>query len=203
MEEMDLRAGNWRRSVIAIFGALLVAAAGWAGSSSVTPNMRSSMPAGYEVIQLQPSGAVLSILGLIECPEMEGARRMLQGLESHIVAASGATLRRFPRHFSYRITASLRKTVIDPPTVKLNTDEDPAEMMLGLKFRLRAYDGLEAEEIPVESVTMIGVPADVAYDERVYRVSFDVGERAVTDRFVLEVYSPAGDRLARFHFELL
>ena len=128
---------------------------------------------------------------------------MSQGLESHIVAASGATLRRFPRHFSFRITASLRKTVIDSPTVKLNTDEDPAEMMLGLRFRLRAYDGLEAVEIPVESVTMIGVPADVQYDERIYRVSFDVGERAVTDRFVMEVYSPAGERLARFHFELL
>jgi len=50
---------------------------------------------------------------------------------------------------------------------------------------------------------MIGVPADIPYDERVFRVSFDIGERPVTDRFMLEIYSPEGEQLGRFCFELL
>ena len=51
---------------------------------------------------------------------------------------------------------------------------------------------------------MIGVPADVPYDERVYRVNFDLPDNEpVTERFVLEVIRPRGERLARLHFSLL
>ena len=53
------------------------------------------------------------------------------------------------------------------------------------------------------SVQLIGVPQDVPYDERVYRVTFDVGDLLVTDRCVLMVLSPDGERLTRFHFNLL
>jgi hypothetical protein len=180
---------------------ILAAAAG--SSFPQTPTLHSSIPAGYEIIQLQPSGAQLSLLGLIECPEIEGAQRFSEGLNARIVSASGVPLGQFPRRFSYRVTASLRKTVIDPPNSILKISGDPYELMLGLKFKLRAYNGLASEEILPASVTMIGMPADLPYDERVYRVSFDVGDRPVTERFVLDVYSSAGERLSRFHFELL
>ena len=50
---------------------------------------------------------------------------------------------------------------------------------------------------------MIGVPADVAYDERVYRISFSGQKIPVSDRCILEVLSPTGERLTRFHFDLL
>lgn len=189
---------------MAVGACLLLGAIAWGGSSvTQTPNLRGTIPAGYEVVALQPSGSVLSMLGLIECPDIEGAQRLSEGLNAHIVSASGTPMRRFPRRFSYRVTASLRKTVIDPPAKTLNITQDPAELMLGLKFKLRAYDALVQEEIAPESVSMIGVPADVPYDERVYRVSFDVGDRPVTDRFVLEVYSANGELLSRFPFELL
>lgn len=189
---------------VPLYLVVFVAAATWSGSSLETlPALHSTIPAGYEVVQLQPSGVLVSLLGLIECPAIEGAHRTSEGLDGEIVSADGMPLRRFPQHFSYRVTASLRKTIIDSPTVSLSTEADPEGMLLGLKFRLRGYNGLQAEQIPVESVAMIGVPADVPYDERVYRVTFDVGDRPVTERFVLEVLSPDGERLARFHFELL
>jgi hypothetical protein len=202
---MKMLQPSWRHVSFAIATCLtLAAAAAWAGSSrQQQPNLHSSIPAGYEVIQLQPSGAQLSLLGLIECPDIEGAQRRSEGLGANIVSAGGTLLRRFPRHFSYRVTASLRKTVIDPPDATIVSAEDPDELLLGLKFRLRDYDGLAAQEVVPEAITMIGVPADIPYDERVYRVSFDVGDRPVTDRFVLEVYSSGGERLSRFHFELL
>lgn len=165
--------------------------------------MRATTPAGYEVIQLQPSGAVLSILGLVECPAIEGAEQVSRGLKSHVLLPDGAQLQEFPRHFSFRVTASLRRTVLDPPAKSLSLSQDPEQILLGLKFKLRAYHALESTPIFPESVSMIGVPADIPYDERVFRVNFDVGDRAVADRFVLEVYSADGDWLGRFPFELL
>lgn len=202
---MKTRCGVNCGFVLALLLVYLAAIApGWPGNASrVSPSLRSMTPAGYEIIQLQPSGAVLSLLGLVECNELEGAQHVSEGLDSKILLPDGGQLRRFPRRFSFRVTASLRRTVLDPPTAALKLPQDPAELLLDLKFKLRAYDALVSKEIAPESVTLIGVPADIPYDERVFRVSFDVGERAVTDRFVLEVYSPDGERLGRFPFELL
>jgi hypothetical protein len=197
-------AGNWRKIAITFYLGFFVLAAVWPGASlEAYPTFRSAIPAGYEVVQLQPSGALLSLLALVECPEIEGAHRTSDGLNAEVISAGGLPLRQFPRHFSYRVTASLRKTIIDSPSFRVITQADPERVLLQLKFKLRGYNGLEAEQIPIESVSLIGVPADVPYDERVYRVSFDVGDRPVTERFVLEVLSPGGERLARFHFELL
>ena len=176
----------------------------WPASAvDIASSLHGAIPAGYEVIQVQPSGAVISLLGLIECPEITGARQISKGLDSKIVLADGRRLQRFPRHFSFRITASLRKTVIDPPSSLLSYAHDPSDLLLGLKFKLRDYDALVSKELKPESVRMIGVPADIPYDERVFRVSFDIGERPVTDRFMLEIYSPEGEQLGRFCFELL
>lgn len=190
-------------AALLIISVAATAPAAPASSSEPVSGMRSMIPAGYEIIQLQPSGAVVSLLGLVECPDIEGAQHVSQGLDARILLADGAQLRRFPRHFSFRVTASLRKTFTDPPGSSLNFAHDPAEFLLRLKFKLRAYDALVSSELNPESVTLIGVPADIPYDERIFRVSFDVGERTVTDRFILEVYSSDGERVGRFPFELL
>ncbi len=148
---------------------------------------RAATPGGYDVIQLQPSGAVVSILGLFECPQLQGAQHINQGLESRILLADGARLERFPRQFSVRVTASLRKSLMEPPEYTVQTDKAPGDFLLGLKFRLQAFDGLDHQVILPKSVTMIGVPASVSYDERIYRLNFDVGDRPITSRFLLEV----------------
>ena len=146
---------------------------------------------------------MISLLGLIECPDLEGAQQIATGVNAGIVDVDGQPLRHFPQNFSFRITASLRKTVLVDPTDALNTPERPEDLLLKLKFRLKAYHGLDVREIPPESVRIIGVPADIPSDERVYRVSFNVEKLPITDRCVLEVLSPDGERLAKFHFDLL
>lgn len=168
-----------------------------------TPVFHASIPAGYEVVMVKPSGAIVSLLGLIECPELEGAQQVTNGVNAEIVTMDGERLRHFPQNFSFRITASLRKTVIIDPTDTFNSVERPEDLILNLKFRLKAYHGLDVLEIPPESIQIIGVPSDVASDERVYRIRFNVKKLPVTDRCVLEVLSPEGDRLAKFHFDIL
>jgi hypothetical protein len=186
---------------VAFFG---LAAAVLVGAQPASGPYRAATPAGTEIVQLQPSGAVLTLLGLVECPEIAGAQQVDQGLRARVVLADGEPLESFPRRFSFRVTATLRKTLLESPGTTLKTEEDPSQMLTGLKFRLKAYDGLQMRVIDPESTSMIGVPADVPYDERVYRVNFNLsGNEPPTERFVLEVIAPEGERLARLHFSLL
>jgi hypothetical protein len=167
------------------------------------PGLRSAMPAGYDVVVLKPSGANLSLMGLIECPELEGAQHISEGSNRKLIAADGSAIKAFPQRFSFRITASLRKVVVDGPVASVDVADDPQELLLKLKFRIRAYTGLEVREILPESIEMIGMPADVPYDERVYRVKVNADNLSITDRLVIEILSPQGERLTHFPFSLL
>jgi hypothetical protein len=174
-----------------------------AGSSQPTSPYRWATPAGYDIVVLKPTGAAISFLGLIECPELEGAQQVDEGVQARIMAADGHAITHFPRNFAFRITASLRKTLITEATTEINSSHDPLDFLLKLKFSLKVYDGIEMRVIDPESMQMIGVPGDIPYDERVYRINFNLEQIPVTDRFVLEVLSPEGERLTRFHFDLL
>jgi hypothetical protein len=174
-----------------------------AGQMRTGPAFHSTMPAGYTVVRLEPSGTNVSFLGLIECSEIEGAQQVSQGLNAKVVDSHGVPLRTLPHHVSFRITASLRKTLIDPPLDTVSSGQTPSEFLLKLGFRLKVYHGLERRELFPESVTMIGVPSDVAYDERVFRASFDLEDLPVTDRVVLEIVSPEDEVITHFSFGML
>ena len=164
----------------------------------------ASAPAGYDVLLLKPANAEVSLLGLVECPELEGAQHIAEGTNARVISADGTPLTHFPHNFSFRITASLRKTVLSTPTGEVTSNDSPEDFLLKLKFGLKIFNGLEVREIQPESVEMIGVPAALPYDERIYRVNFRiVKDVPVTDRMVLEVLSSESDRLTRFHFDLL
>lgn len=182
---------------LSLFG---VAIASW---PNALPAYRSAMPVGYDVVVLKPAGTMVSFLGLIECPELEGAQQVDEGVNARVVSADGRTLAHFPGDFSFRITASLRKTVLSDATNTIDSSEDPNSLLLKLKFNLKVYDGMERRSVQPLAVRMIGVPGDIPYDERIYRVNFDASQMSVTDRFVLEVLSPQGEVLTRFHFEIL
>ena len=165
---------------------------------------RAATPAGAEIVLLKPSGAIVTVLGLAECLEIAGAQQVDTGLQATVVRANGEPIKRFPQHFSFRVTASLRKTLLEEPGSVLETDEDPSQLLLNLQFRLKAYDGLRMRLIEPAFSGMIGVPEEIPYDERIYRVTFDLPRNEpLTERFVLEVIAPKGERLARLHFSLL
>ncbi|HET8890726.1 MAG TPA: hypothetical protein VFQ41_17620 [Candidatus Angelobacter sp.] len=192
-------AGSGLLTIMAAFA--LAAAAGT--DSRVNSRMHSNMPAGYDVVTLKPSGANLSLMGLIECPELEGAQSASVGSHKSLVSAEGDTIKHFPQRFSFRITASLRKIMLDGPVASVDASDEPHQLLLNLKFRIRAYDGLESHEIVPESVEMIGMPAEVAYDERVYRINLSNVDLPITARLVIEVRTPQGELLTHFPFSPL
>jgi hypothetical protein len=193
---------SWLAGMVSVLSLCLFGVAA-ASSSPTFPVYRWATPAGYDVVLLKPGDTTVSLLGLIECAELEGAQQVDEGVKARIVSADGRTVTHFPRDFSFRITASLRKTVLNGPTTEINSFYTPHDFLLKLKFSLKVYDGMEMRLMEPESVQMIGVPSDIPYDERVYRISFNLDQIPVTDRFVLEVLSPEGERLTRFHFDLL
>jgi hypothetical protein len=167
------------------------------------PGIHSTMPAGYDVLTLKPSRATLSLIGLVECAELDGAQWVAEGSHKKLVSGDGETIREFPQRFSFRITASLRKIFLEVPSTSVAVKEDPKELLLNLKFRIRAFDGLAVREIVPQSIEMIGMPAEVPYDERVYRISVNAGGLPISDRLVLEVFSPEGELLTHFPFSPL
>jgi hypothetical protein len=178
---------------------LLTASRLWPAASAY----HAIMLAGYDVLSIKPGGSVVTFLGLVECPQLEGARQIAQGVEAKVINADGKPLAYFPSNFSFRVTASLQKPILMDPTDVFNIADKPEDLLLKLKFRLRVYHGLQVRQIMPVSVQMIGVPADVPYNERVYRVNFSVNSLPVADRCMLEVLSPEGKRLTKFYFLLL
>jgi len=168
-----------------------------------SPELRSSIPAGYEVIALKPYGVHLILMGLIECPELAGAQHVSAGIRSRVISSSGERMVSFPRHFSFRITASLRKIVVEPQPSSVRIFDDPEDLLLKLRFRIKGYHGLERRAILPESVHLIGMPAEIPYNERVFRIAVDVGDAPITDRFVIEVLTPEGEVLTHFPFNVL
>ena len=77
-----------------------------------------------------------------------------------------------------------------------------SDYLLRLQFRVKIFRALQVTVLQPKLVKLVGIPGDVSYDERIYRVSFDLGEVPVADRIVLEVLSPAGHRLTRFHLDM-
>jgi hypothetical protein len=47
------------------------------------------------------------------------------------------------------------------------------------------------------------MPRHVPYNERIYRIGFQIGKVPIEDRVVMEVFSPSGERLCKFHLDLL
>ena len=167
------------------------------------PELRPAIPAGYEVIVLKPYGVSVVLMGLIECPELAGAQHISVGIRSRVITSNGEPMVSFPRHFNFRITASLRKIILETRAGSINVYDDPHDLLLKLRFRIKGYHGLERRAILPESVEMIGMPADIPYDERVFRIGVDVGDSAITDRFVVEVLTPEGEILTHFPFTVL
>ncbi len=175
--------------------------------SNDSPNqvfwIRTPLPLGAEQINLKPSGQHFMLLACIEDHRFNRLEVSRVRRSPFVIDAAGDVWTHYPDEITFRITA----TAIDSGMVQVdsqNVEEsgDLNSFLLGLHFRLKSFRGLQMTELQPISVKLIGVPADVPYQERVYRVSFDTGGFLVSDRLVMEVLSPQRQLLTRFHLEL-
>jgi hypothetical protein len=141
-------------------------------------------------------------MGTAISPFFSGWRVVGSGPRRAVLGADGVPVQYFPSRVQFRITA----LASDNPTMlverdMLDVNEDANQFLLSLRFRLKVFRGLDNTVIAPDSVEMIGMPADVPYNERVYRLSYTLPAIPIEDRIVLEVLRPDDTRICKFHLE--
>ena len=195
---------------IGVLMAMLWSAAAVAGAasgaatrpSSVELVFRSLIPLGTESFLVQPWHSVLTVLASAQSPYFEGWRRISVGERHRLLDADGQPVRFFPRHIEFRVSAGTMTRISDAPPYPMRSALSQNDYLLNLRFRVKVFHGLRQRTIEPESVALIGEPADIPYEERIYRVAFDLDNVPMADRVVLEVVAPGGERLCKFHLDL-
>jgi hypothetical protein len=183
---------------------LPLAAAGQAGPSpDMALEFHSVVPLGVDTFRLQPANQVVNILASAQSPQLEGVRLIGQGSRRVALDSHGAQLRTYPRQVTFRVTASARSKSLEDRPTPVDAGTDLNQYLLSLRFRLKVFRGLEYRELKPVRTELVGVPADVPYDERIYNLVFNLDQVAVEERIMLEVYDSTGERLTRFHLELM
>jgi len=177
------------------------------GGTTFEREFHAAVPLGAERIDLRPGDRELFILATAESPVFEGWRvtEGEHGSDRSLVSADGTRVRFYPQHVDFRLTATAMRpkllTIDSYATLRLTPDQIN-DYILGLRFRLLIFHGLDIARVEPDSVRMIGMPADVQYDERTWLASFYTPRRVSTDdHIVLEVLSPMGYRVCKFHLD--
>ncbi|MBV9610341.1 MAG: hypothetical protein JO187_12350 [Acidobacteria bacterium] len=163
----------------------------------------SVVPLGQDGLLLQPSKRSLILIASAQSSAFDGWQKV-EGSANRIVDAStGHPVHRFPAYVDFRVTASTRRDGYNmgEPLYPTPCNAELDQYLLGLRFRLKIFHGLETRSLEPQVVRLVGVPAEVPYDERVYQVSFKLENVPVEDKVVLEVLSPEGQRISKFHLE--
>ncbi len=160
------------------------------------------IPLGIEGFFVRPVRRTLYVMGTARSTFFQGWQLRERDGRRRVETADGIPVQYFPRSLSFRITA----TALVQPLLQVDRDfldnvDDLNRYLLQLGFRIRIFHGLQVKSIEPERVEVIGMPADIPYEERVYRASFILPEVPIEDRIVLEVLNPDGERLCKFHLD--
>jgi hypothetical protein len=165
-----------------------------AAQDGVADAVSAVLPLGIDVLAQPDQGATFAVYA-----SMEGMSAPPVAARDPVRSDSLSAGRHFPSPLSFRVTATtLTVSTADLPA-RIETTIDTAELIKTLRFRLRINNGgLQTERIQPVETRMIGVPADVPYGERIYRVTFQMPRLSPNARLVLEVVSPNGELLSKF-----
>ncbi len=163
---------------------------------------QARVPLGWESFKVRSSGICFYLLGTVESPKFDGWQKVTVKDRSQLYDASGQPVRVYPEEIQFRITASAREKLLENQPFTIASAIPMNDYLLHLRFRLKVFRGVDWRIVRPASVEAIGMPAEVSYDERIYRIRFNLGRIPIDDRIVLEVFSPTGERLSKFHVDL-
>jgi hypothetical protein len=189
--------------VAAIPVVVLAAVLPMASQTSYVYAVNGRIPLGIETFRLQPDGHEFYLMASAENPGFQGLKRETDhsGRE-HLVNSHGEPVKFYPSRVQFRVTASSRESVLKDSPWETHAKVKVVDMLRELKFRVKVFHALEYRYVKPKFVEEVGVPDKVPYDERIYRVGFELGEVPIDDRVVMEVISPSGERLCKFHLDL-
>jgi hypothetical protein len=170
---------------------------------SVPIAINGRIPLGIESFRLAPAHKDFYLMASVEHPSFHGMQRVIGGSKDYLLGNNGKKVTLYPEKIEFRLTASSREKLLDDRPFETRDDISLNDLFTKLKFRVKVFHGLEYRYIEPAYLEDIGMPRDINYDERIYRIGFNLGKIPIEDRVVMEVYSPSGQRLCKFHLDLL
>jgi hypothetical protein len=189
-----------------IFGIVLCFAASFAAAqtNSTPVSVNGRVPLGIESFRLEPANQEFYLMASAENPAFFGLRRFSQNQRrDRLIERNGSELKFYPQRVQFRLTASAREKLMDDHPFDTESKLSLEELLVQLRFRVKIFHGLEYHYVEPEFVEDIGMPRRLPYDERIYRIGFNLEKVPITDRVVMEVLTPSGSRLCKFHLDLL
>jgi hypothetical protein len=167
------------------------------------PEYHHVIPLGVLAYELRPPKRPFYLMAASVGSDFDGWKVLGSGYHKYIVDREGARVSQYPRRLLFRVSAGARDQALighyrDPITSRCKLNE----LLVGLRFRLKLFRGVHARALQPQMVRQVGVPEDIPFEERVYVVGFDLNGAPLSDRVVLEVLSPAGECIGKFHFDL-
>lgn len=165
--------------------------------------LHSHIPLGTDALLLQPAHRVIEMLASAEAPAFAGWTLAVQDKAPVLLDSSGHPVRVLPSSMTFRVTASARESRFDLDPMPVDSDKSLDEFLLDMHFTVQVFRGMEMRTVSPTRQWLIGIPADETSDERIYRISFELGDVRPDDRIVLLVTDGTGKRLSKFHLEFL
>ncbi|MCU1286670.1 MAG: hypothetical protein JWO13_3020 [Acidobacteriales bacterium] len=165
--------------------------------------LHAAMPLGGDSIILQPAKRRLNMLATVECKDFENIKLVGTGGTKKVLDTDGNPVKQYPPELGVRFTVGSRTVSQEPTpnTVEATTDVD--HFQSNLQFRLKVFHGIHATVLEPTEMKMIGIPADIPADERIYHLTFKLPDVPVEDRIMFEVLDENGTRVAKFHLQLM
>jgi hypothetical protein len=183
-----------------LLAALLLTAL--APSQTKQYRFQARYPIDSDYIQLVPAKQKMTMFLTWECPEMESWQLIREPSRSVVRNDAGEEMKFYPQELKFRFTISARTRFTERKPLDFETEVNAEEFKKQLTFRLKHFRGLATEAFVPVQAEIIGVPADIPYDERIYRMTFKIPKIPIEDRFAVEVFDVAGNRVAKFPFFL-
>ncbi len=167
---------------------------------------RSSIPLGSEVFTYEHESThqVFYVMASAQDREFEGQEIWLDGDRHVLKTSAGKLVENYPRRVRFRVSVCERDSLylIDSPIPIASRTSTFDQFIRGLTFEVHVFHALTHRIVLPAQVTHIGIPLDVPSNERIYEVTFDLGDVPITDRIVMHVLTDQGERLAKFNVDL-
>jgi hypothetical protein len=161
------------------------------------------MPLGSDSILLKPANQRLNMLASVECPEFEDLVITGDSHNRSVKDHDGNPVLYYPGQISFRFTIGARTSTDEAQPNEVESKTSVDHFQSSLHFRLKVFHGTETRTYEPSEMRMLGVPTDVPFDERIYHFSFKLKGVPVEDRMMLEVLDEDGNRVGKFHLQLI
>jgi len=139
----------------------------------------------------------------LECKEMEDMRLVERDSHRAVLNPDGTQVTKYPENIKFRFTIGSHMQPSESSPLEVRIPGTPDDFESHLHFRLKVFHGIESHEITPVEQKIIGVPASMPYDERIYSIAFKLNDVPAEDRIMFEVLDNSGARVAKFQMQLM